>query len=72
MLGPEGCLVPVLWVDLHLPVPRPEVDLGEVLGFPESIETVIDSGYGVLVVPTDGIQPLIVHTEPPGAVGLGS
>ncbi len=72
MLGQEGCLVPVLQVDLHLPVPSPEVDLGEVLGFPESIKTVIDSGDGVLVVPTDGVQPSIVHTEPPGAIWLGS
>ncbi len=37
MLGLEGHLVLVIWVDLHLPVPHPQDDLGEVLSLPESI-----------------------------------
>ncbi len=64
--------MPVLRVDLHLPVPSLQVDLGEVLSPPKSIQAVIALGARVLVIPTDGIQPQIVHTEPPGAIRLGS
>ncbi len=51
MLGQEGSLVQVLWVDLHLPVPCPQVDLGKVSSLPEAVQAVIDSGDGVLVIP---------------------
>ncbi len=70
MLSLEGSLVLVVRVDLHLPVSSLEVDLGEVPS-PESIQKVIDAGDRELVRPTDGIQPPIVHTEPPGAIWLG-
>ncbi len=35
----------------------------EVLSLPKLIQTIIDLGDGVLVIPTDGIQPLIIHTK---------
>ncbi len=55
MLGPEGSLVLVLRVDLHLPVPCPQVDLGKLQCLPKSVQTVIDLGDGVLVIPTYGL-----------------
>ncbi len=63
----------IIQVDLHLPVPCPQVDLSKVLSLPKLNQTVIDQGDGVLVIPTDDIQPSGVHRnlhEP--LLGLGA
>eukprot|EP00966_Prymnesium_polylepis_P139482 3223145-Prymnesium_polylepis.1 len=44
--GAEGSLMYILFSDPHLPVSGSEINLGEASGFPQLIQTVLDSRKG--------------------------
>ncbi|KAG5732064.1 hypothetical protein E4T56_gene18820 [Termitomyces sp. T112] len=70
LVGPEGCLPLISFLNMHIVVTPPDVQLSEVLHAAEVVDELRDEGEGVTVLYYYGVEYLVVLYQLEGAILL--
>lgn len=68
IISAEGCLGEIIWVHVHLMIPRAQIKLGEEPSTMEFIEQLVNHRDGKFIFDSLLIQSLVVDTKTPGAI----